>query len=112
MEDLRLDFTLPEFVRIAWASELAKEYWEPRIRDINACWPIVERASIMHDIRSGAIQSIIPEQIPDIQEWSARTGIGMAILALEGSHGSYGNASIPYNPGQPFTYRVYFGQYP
>jgi len=32
----RLDFVLPDFTRLSWVSEKAREIWEPRITRINA----------------------------------------------------------------------------
>lgn len=108
----RLPFQLPEFLRVAWASAAARDYWEPKIQAVSQVWPLVERATVERTLRPGALQTVSPEQLLDLQQWSLRSGIPMAIVGMEGAHGSYGNASIPYRPGAPFAYRVYFGRGP
>lgn len=106
----RLNFSLPEFTRIIWASELARNTWEPRINMINTIWPIVERETVVMGIRPGALQSIVPEQLINLQNWCLANDQSYAILIQEGSSSVYGNASKPYIPTQPWTYRVYIGQ--
>jgi len=108
----RLPFQIPEFLRTIWASDDARAYWEPKIQAVSRAWPLVERATVERTLRPGALQSVAPEQMPELQQWSLRTGIPMVMVGMEGATGSYGNASIPYQAGAPFTYRVYFGRDP
>jgi Trans-aconitate methyltransferase len=110
--DERLDFTIPDFLRVVWVSEIAREYWEPKIHTISALWSTIERASITNGLRGGALQSIHPEELPEAQNWAMRNDIGISIVGMDGAIDSYGNASISYIPGRPFTYRVYFGANP
>ena len=108
----RLDFTVPDFLRKTWASEIAKEYWEPKIHSISDAWPYIERASVIHGMRPGTLQSVVPEDLPKLQTWAVQNQLGFSILGMEGAHQGYGNATQSYVPGQPFTYRVYIGDYP
>lgn len=108
----RLPFQIPEFLRVAWVSETARAHWEPKIQAVSQAWPLVERATVERTLRPGALQSVAPEQLPELQQWSLRTGVPIAIVAMEGAPGSYGNATRPYQPGAPFTYRVYVGANP
>jgi hypothetical protein len=108
----RLAFHLPEFVRTSWVSEAAREYWEPKIRAINQAWPLVERASVFERLRPGALQSIEPTQLPELQVECFAHNMPMTVVGIEGAHESYGNATTPYQPGRPFLFRVFIGPKP
>ena len=112
VQELRLDFTIPEFLRTVWASEQARDYWESKITRISANWQMVERLTLLHGMRQGILQSVIPEHIPQLQAWARENDTPMVILGLEGSSGGYGNATKPYEQGKPFTYRIYLGSEP
>jgi hypothetical protein len=108
----RLAFHLPEFVRTAWVSEDARAYWEPKIHAINQVWPLVERASVYERLRKGALQSVEPPQLPELQAECFAHNVPMTVVGIEGAHERYGNAAVPYQPGQPFVFRVYIGAWP
>lgn len=108
----RLDFTIPDFLRTVWVSEQAREYWEPKIRSISASWHGIERLTLLEGMRPGVLQSITPEELPTIQNWALASNIPMAVAGLDGASESYGNASIAYDPGKKFTFRIYFGMEP
>lgn len=108
----RLPFHVPEFLRTVWVSEAARAYWEPKIQAVSLAWGQVERATVLHGLRPGTLQSIAPENLPEMQRWCAAKSLPMLIVNMEGTHGAYGNAVVPYQPGQPFTYRVYMGADP
>ena len=95
----RMDFRIPEFLRVAWASQLAREYWEPKVHAIANVWPSVERASIIHGLRYGALQSVSPEDLPDVQNWALANEISFSIVGMDGAYSDYGNASVPYTQG-------------
>lgn len=108
----RLDFSLPEFTRIAWASERAKEVWKPRIDKISTLWPLIERWTVVAGIRSGALQSISPDSLTTLQMWCLENKQNFVVLAQEGSQSFYSNSSVTYDPSKPWSYRVYIGREP
>ena len=108
----RLPFSLPEFTRIVWASERARETWEPKIQAIGTVWPIVERLTVTAGIRPGVLQSIAPDQLITFQQWCMENDKQYVILAQEGMAAVYGNATQAYNPERPWAYRVYAGYKP
>jgi hypothetical protein len=108
----RLPFQIPEFVRTAWVSEQARTYWEPKIQAINQVWPLVERASVFEGLRPGALQSVQPPQLPVLQAECFAHNTLMTIVGIEGAHEAYGNAAVPYTPGQPCVLRVFIGPKP
>jgi len=108
----RLDFTIPDFLRVAWVSEQARESWEPKIRSISSGWAGIERLTLLSGMRPGVLQSITPEELPTVQNWALARNVPMIIVGMDGASESYGNASIAYEHGKKFTYRVYFGLSP
>jgi len=108
----RLDFSLPEFTRIIWSSEHAKQVWEHRLQAIGRAWNHIERTSVVHGVRRGGLQSVAPDDLLDFQAYCLNAQINFAIVARDGIARVYGNSAIPYHPGQPWQYRVYFGADP
>lgn len=108
----RLNFSLPEFTRIAWVSEVAREAWEYRIGAINTAWFEIERSSVVNGLRPGGLQSIEPENLVRFQQWCFDQDVGMAIIGRDGVASIYGNAALPVTPNAPYTYRVYYGNNP
>jgi hypothetical protein len=109
----RLDFSIPDFFRTIWVSEHAKDTWESRIHAIASNWPYIERATLTQGLRDGILQTILPQQLPEVQNWAFEKQIPMVILGLDGETGlPYGNAAAPYQEGRPFSYRIYFGKAP
>lgn len=108
----RLNFSLPEFTRISWASSRARDLWQPRIDAINNIWPKIERATVVSLTRSGTLQSIKPTQLMDIQEYCLTNDLGFVVLGQEASSDVYANASRPPQEGMPWVYRVYIGMHP
>ena len=108
----RLNFSLPEFTRIVWASDKAKELWKPRIDAINAAWPRIERATVSSQMRLGGLQNVSPDGLLQLQEWCFDNDLYYSVLVREGTSGTYSNASHPVKPGKPWVYRVYFGLAP
>jgi SAM-dependent methyltransferase len=106
----RLDFTVPDFLRIVWASEAAREYWGAKIHRLSDLWRGVELLTLTQEMRNGILQSIRPLDLPAMQGWALSHNVPMAIVGVDGQvTGAYGNAAVPYQDGKQFTYRVYFG---
>lgn len=107
----RLEFKLPEFTRVVWASAKHRESWEGKIRDIAYAWLQIERSTV-GVTRRGALQSIKPENLLDFQAYCHHAQIEFAIIQQEGMSPVYGNASVPVIQGRPWQYRVYMGEKP
>jgi hypothetical protein len=58
----RLDFILPDFVRVSWVSESAKSVWQPRFRSIGKAWAEIEWLSVVAGVRSCCLIEVSPEQ--------------------------------------------------
>lgn len=103
----RMDFSIPEFTRIVWAPKTHE--WQEKINKINRIWLEIERMSVAHNVRLGALQSVKPEDLINFQGYCLSNGIPFVILGREGAAEVYGNATSPVTEGKPWTYRVYMG---
>lgn len=108
----RLDFVLPEFTRIIWVSEEARDIWQPRIANVNSAWPQIELGTVTAGLRRGALQTIAPDRLMDLQVFCYDNDLEFIILGQEGAAKVYGNASVPVEQGKPWNYRVYVGDSP
>ena len=61
----RLDFTLPDFTRLAWVSDHAKEVWQPRLSRITTAWLEIEWRAVLAGVRRCALTMVSPEEFMD-----------------------------------------------
>ncbi len=61
----RLPFVLPEWTRVAWASDRAREVWEPRLARITRAWLEIERWAVVDGVKPSALQQVSPGELPD-----------------------------------------------
>lgn len=61
----RLNFVMPEFLRLSWVSDHAREIWAPRFKRIVSAWGAMERKSAaLHGVRRCAlVKSSSPDGI-------------------------------------------------
>ncbi len=77
----RLDFALPEFTRLSWVSDRAREVWEPRLRRITKAWLEIEWLSVAADIRPCGLTLASPEEfLAEAGKWAMR---GLSALPVE-----------------------------
>lgn len=105
----KLDFNLPEFTRVVWASPEIHQIWGPRVARINQVWPLIERMTVAQGMRPGALQSVHPGDLVDFQGYCLSNDIPFVILGRERTPENYGNASSSFEDGKPWTYRTYMG---
>jgi hypothetical protein len=103
---IRYPLPVPEWTRILWASDEARELWEPRIRSIVEHRSAVERASV-GSIRDACLQTVAPETIPQLSAMAAERGLTVLPLNRQAVGGDY-QAGPPGEPeaGKPWAYRV------
>ena len=102
----RLDFRLPDFTRIVWASERHREVWGARLQRIGNAWGEMERWSVVDGVRPSALQMVAPEGLPGVAAWAARHGIVAVPLARIVSSPDYSSTATPAGPSDPWVYRV------
>jgi hypothetical protein len=107
----RLAFVLPEFVRIAWVSDLARDTWVPRIHRIGAAWSHIEWLAVVEGVRTCAIVMVSPEGFLDQGPvWAGRGLCNLPVAMDAASNLSYRASSAPAAPGQPFEFRMVLGR--
>jgi hypothetical protein len=106
----RLDFMLPEFTRLSWVSDVAREVWEPRLERIAKAWLVIEWLSVVAGLRSCCVTMVSPEEFAARSgEWLKR---GLTVLALEiQTLSNYvdADAGEKTTPGMPFVFRIVLG---
>jgi len=81
----RLDFTLPDFIRISWVSEKARQVWEPRLESINRAWFDIEWRSVLAGVRSCALTRVSPSGLPSLVSRWVSEGLSVLPLQIEGT---------------------------
>src|SRR4051794_32047605 len=77
----RLPFVLPDFTRLMWVSDGAREVWAPRLARITRAWLEIEWRAIVAGVRRCAITSVSPDGlVSDAARWLDH---GLAALRLE-----------------------------
>lgn len=106
----RLNFALPDFTRISWVSDRARETWQPRVEAIGVAWSEIEWRSILAGVRDCCITVVTPEQyVERAGEW-ARLGLSTLPIEIQGlSQYSYAATGVATAYGQPFGFRLVVG---
>ena len=105
----RLDFSVPEFVRVIWTSDEAKSVWQPRVSAVSNMYQKLELEAVRAGIRSAVLQSYNPDEFMTLSRQVLGHGLFAVPLTQEKATSSYSNASQPLIPGEPWTYRVAIG---
>jgi hypothetical protein len=109
----RLDFVLPDFTRLSWSSDAAREAWEPRLARITKAWFEIEWLAVLAGVRGCGVTVSSPEDfITRGGEWVKR-GLSALPLEIQGLSGhSYPDTSQAARPGEPFVFRIVLGKPP
>ncbi|MGV1037701.1 MAG: methyltransferase [Candidatus Nanopelagicales bacterium] len=62
---------LPDFTRIAWRTPVAKEWYDPLIRQFTASWLELERLSVAEGLRDAAWQFVMRHDLVSLTAWCA-----------------------------------------
>jgi hypothetical protein len=103
---MRLDFTVPEFLRVIWSSNEARAVWEPRIQRISNAWPEIERLAVHARIKPAALQVCSPEQLVNLTKWATSHDLVCIPLGQQGVSDGYANGARAYEPGRAWGYRI------
>lgn len=107
----RLPFVLPDFARIAWVSDLAREVWMPRIQRISQAFHEIEWLSIRSGVRACSLTLVSPNDISEYAGKLAENGLATLPLRKEGiSTHVYSATVIPAQPGKPYNFRTVSGK--
>ncbi len=107
----RLDFVLPDFTRVVWVSDRARERWQPVFKRITKAWWDIEWLSIVQGLRACSLTIVPPEDFVEKGGAWVENGLGNLPVALQGFPGhTYSSTSSSVEPGQPFVIRVAVGR--
>jgi Methyltransferase domain len=105
-----LDFRLHDFTRYAWASDLARDVWQPRIAEVADCWEQLELLSVAAGLRRCALKIIPGDALADFSEEVRGRGLSAATLdRVAAGRGSYSTLQSEATGDGPFDYRVVVG---
>jgi hypothetical protein len=109
----RLDFVLPDFTRLSWVSDAARDVWEPRLGRITKAWLEIEWLAVLSDVRRcGVTMASAEELIARSGEWVKR-GLSALPLEIQGASGhSYSSSGRKAVLGEPFVFRIVLGRPP
>ncbi len=109
----RLDFVLPDFTRLSWVSEKAREVWQPRLHRIAHAWADIEWVSILSGVRCCALTQLSPEALVASAARWAEHGLIALPLRVEGrSESPYRSTPPEPKSGKPVALRVVVGALP
>lgn len=103
---MKLPFLLPDFTRIIWHSEAARQAWQPRISAINAAWSQMELGAVAVGNRRACLNFIDPAQLVTLSHKAAGRGLTVLPLTMSGIVAQYSATPKALVAGQPWQYRV------
>lgn len=102
----RLPFKLPDFFRLNWVSEAARDHWAPIIQACRSLIPIIEIESVAHGLRPCALIPVPLLETNDFRKKIDSHGLANAeIYRFSGATGYSSEA----NPATPNTAMVAIG---
>jgi len=105
----RLDFTLPDFTRFSWVSDVAREAWEPKFSRITKAWLDIEWLAVESGVRRCCITMASPEDfVARAGDW-ARHGLSALPLEVSGIQKYYSSAVMKAKLEKPFAFRFVLG---
>lgn len=97
--------SLPEWTRTIWASQTAKEVWEPRVARIGALTNALELLTVVAGNRRAAWIFVGSGELEARQAKLVERGLNAIPLLRQGITGSYSASGLPYEEGQPYSWR-------
>lgn len=105
----RLDFTLPEFTRVSWVSDAAREVWEPRLKRITLAWLELEWRSVLEELRRCGVTIVSAHGLVDRAGDWAHHGLSGVPLEIVGQTQEDVSVATGVGLGEPCIYRVVVG---
>lgn len=101
---------LPEFVRLSWVSDGAREKWKERFEKASRAWYAIERRAVAAGLRRCALASVSPEEFPDYALDCAMEGLSVLPVGRSGPlEGGFSNRAVPVRSGGRYSFRVVVG---
>lgn len=107
----RLPFTLPDFTRLLWVSDTARDVWAPRLGRITKAWLDLEWRVVAAGVRRCGVTVASPESFLELGATWAESGLTSLPVEIQGAGGSnYASTSVPVEAGKPFVFRFVVGR--
>lgn len=100
----RLSFKLPEFTRLAWVSDPARQVWEPRIRRISAMLSELEVKTISEGLRDACLRLVPVESFDNFLKSNLDNGIEVLRLMDVAKLGTYASSLEDCSQGNPTAF--------
>lgn len=105
MTDMQLlDFKLPPYARIQWATKEIKEEWEPKLQKAAHVYNLLEVETVKHGIRRATTAHIPNDQLPYFQQNLAKQGLTYFPIRKVGSYSGFAHAHPPVEEGRPWNW--------
>jgi hypothetical protein len=106
----RLPFVLPDFTRLMWVSDRAREVWAPRLQRITRAWFEIEWRAVVAGVRRCAITSVSPDGfVTEAARWIDH-GLAGLPLEIQGIGATYANTAVAREPDRPIAFRTVVGR--
>lgn len=98
----RLPFTLPDFCRTSWVSAAAREYWQPKLKQVREFWNRLETTSVVCGWRPAGLTCIHSNDLSVFRTEAERQGLYVHPLHTVSPRG-YASELNSYNGGPNFN---------
>jgi hypothetical protein len=106
----RLDYRLPDFLRVSWVSDAARTTWEPRFERLKAIWRDLEYRSVIEGLRRCTLQIIPESEYEALAQEMAHYGLTVLQLDhLKATRHAYSSVQSTYDGQGAVDYRVVVG---
>lgn len=99
-----INYTMPPFTRMQWASKKIKEKYEPLFTEAQKYFPFLERESVKHGLRHATTSHVSHDEMDTFQQQLNRDGLVFLPIQKVGHY----NGSSSYHPevveGKPWSY--------
>ena len=99
-----LDFTMPPFAKIQWASKKIKEKYEPMFNLARGVYGILEKESVKHGLRHVTTGNYEPHNLPDIQQNLIKQKLVFVPIQKVGNYNGVNTYHPPVVEGKPWHY--------
>src|ERR1051325_2991316 len=79
----RLGFQLPNFTRITWVSDTARNTWEPRLRRVAETWLDIQWLAILSGLRRCSLASVPPQYFATRSEKWSELDLDALLVGME-----------------------------
>jgi hypothetical protein len=99
-----LDFMMPPFARIQWASKDIKEKYEPMFNLAKTVYGRLEKETVKHGLRHVTTEHVSPYDFDVRQQEFAKNGMVFLPLQKVGHYTGFSNYHPPVEEGKPWHY--------